>query len=347
MQKPLVLVVDDEADHRALLKIILRRTCEVATAANAAEALELCAAREPALAIVDQRMPGMSGIELLSLLRERHPDCMRILLTAFTDTDVLQRAINQAEVYRFVAKPWDPEVLRVDVRRALEHRESELSLRRAQKLAVLGGLAGAVAHDLRGFLTPVTLAPRLLRQGEATTEEVAALLERTGDTMRGLVDELLALAKGNTPRLERRPGTLGELVRGAMSLLRGSELDAVDVQLELLDLPPLPVASDRVMRLLVNLLRNAALSGARTVVIRTERLPQGQLVAVGDDGPGVEEEQRERIFDPLFTTRGEAGHGLGLSICRAVAEAHGGTLVCGESPLGGALFVATFAEGGS
>lgn len=342
MDKPLVLVVDDEADHRSLLTIILRRTCEVVGAADAAEALEICAQREPELAIVDQRMPGMSGLELLTELRQRHPDCVRVLLTAFTDTDLLQRAINQAEVYRFIAKPWDPELLRVDVQRALEHRASELDLRRSQKLAVLGGLAGAVAHDLRGLLTPVVLAPRLLRGGDATPEEVAALLDRTGETMRGLVDELLTLAKGETPRLQRRPSRLDQLVTGALSLLRGSELDSVVVDLQLEELPEFEFADDRVTRMLVNLLRNAALSGGRRIVVTTDRLPGGQTLAVGDDGPGVPEALRERIFDPLFSTRGEAGHGLGLSICRTVAEAHGGTLVCSESPLGGALFVATF-----
>ena len=342
-----ILVVDDEVDHLSLLRVILRRDFAVQTASSGAQALDLVRDDPPDLVIADQRMPEMTGLELLAYLRDHHPSTVRILLTAYSDAGVLKEAINAAGVYRFVTKPWDPELLRIDLRRALEHRASQLELRRAEKLAVLGGLAGAVAHDLRGVLSPFALAPRLLREGKATPDEVAELLERAGDAAHGLTQELLSVAQGNPPELRRASGSLCEVVRGALSLCRGSAVDDVKLDLALPeDLPPLSLASDRCMRLVGNLSRNAAQAAGRDgrVWVTVAAAPGGQRLCVDDDGPGVPEELRERIFDPLFSTKGEQGHGFGLATCRAIMHGHGGTLICEEAPAGGARFTAFFAE---
>lgn len=342
-----ILVVDDEVDHLNLLRVILRREFDVQTALSGAEALDLVHEHPPDLIIADQRMPGMSGLELLAFLRDKHPDTIRILLTAYSDAGVLKDAINAAGVYRFVTKPWDPELLRIDLRRALEHRESAMSLRRAENLAVLGGLAGAVAHDLNGVLSPFAVAASLLRGGKATAEEVAQLIERATDAAQGLAAELLSISKGQPPELRKRPGRLKLAVEGALSLGRGSELDGVTVDVALDDLPELDLSTDRVMHLVTNLLRNAAQSAGPggTVRVSTQTFEGGQQLQVEDDGPGVPEALRDRIFDPLVTTRGAVGHGLGLSTARALMAGHGGTLEVGDSPLGGASFVARFPDG--
>lgn len=342
-----ILVVDDEVDHLSLLRVILRRDFSVQTASSGAQALDLVREDPPDLVIADQRMPEMTGLELLAWLREHHPSTVRILLTAYSDASVLKDAINAAGVYRFVTKPWDPELLRIDLRRALEHRASQLDLKRAQKLAVLGSLAGAVAHDLRGVLSPFALAPRLLREQKATAEEVAILLERASDAAQGLTEELLSVARGQPPELRRAPASLCDVVRGALSLCRGSAVDDVSVVISLPeDLPPAELASDRCMRLVGNLARNAAQATGPGGQLRVavEAVEGGQRLTMDDDGPGVSDELRDRIFDPLFSTKGHAGHGFGLATCRAIMLGHGGTLLCEESPSGGARFVAFFPE---
>ncbi len=342
-----ILVVDDEVDHLSLLKVILRRDFDVRTAASGGEALDLVAEAVPDLIIADQRMPEMSGLDLLAWMRDHHPDTVRILLTAYSDAGVLKDAINTAGVYRFVNKPWDPELLRIDLRRALEHRSSQLELERGEKLAVLGGLAAAVAHDLRGVLSPFGVAPRLLREGKASTEEVADLLERAAAAAHGLAEELLSIARGRPPELRRVPASLVEVVRGAVSLCRGSALDGVGLDLSLPeDLPTLDLSSDRCMRLVGNLARNAAQAagpGGR-VAITVSAVDGGQRLRVDDSGGGVPDDLLERVFDPFFTTRGDAGHGLGLATCRAIVAGHGGSLDCGRSELGGARFDAFFPE---
>ena len=73
-----------------------------------------------AVILTDQRMPGMSGIELLRQSQERNPDALRIVLTAYTDVDSLMDAINTGQIYHFLPKPWDPHELLLVVRRAAE-----------------------------------------------------------------------------------------------------------------------------------------------------------------------------------------------------------------------------------
>ncbi|RMD98951.1 MAG: response regulator, partial [Deltaproteobacteria bacterium] len=142
-ERPLILIVDDETEHRVLLSRILRRNYRIAEAADGEEALAFVTREPVALALVDQRMPGMSGIEFLERLKEENPDTIRFLVTAFSDVAVLKEAINRANVYRFVPKPVEPEVLRLDIRRAIEHRDSQRMLLRTQKMAVLGQLSAS------------------------------------------------------------------------------------------------------------------------------------------------------------------------------------------------------------
>jgi C4-dicarboxylate-specific signal transduction histidine kinase len=104
----------------------------------------------------------------------------------------------------------------------------------------------------------------------------------------------------------------------------------------------------RLRQVLLNLVRNAseAVQGRAQAAIRisTERDSERVRLLVDDNGPGVPAATRERIFEPFFTTK-ESGSGLGLSGSRAAVEEYGGTLVCTESPDGGARFVATLSPG--
>jgi signal transduction histidine kinase/GGDEF domain-containing protein len=118
-----ILFVDDEPDVLALLaRTFPARDGYVAlTAASPDEALRVLAGHEVELLVTDQRMPGMSGVELISEARRRVPDLCAILLTAYTDPRDLVGAINRGEVYRYLVKPWDATDLRQTVVRALEH----------------------------------------------------------------------------------------------------------------------------------------------------------------------------------------------------------------------------------
>src|SRR5690348_13573576 len=115
-----VLVVDDEpASLRAAYRS-LSGEHRVLSAERASRALELMQAETVAVVVSDQRMPDMTGTELLAHCAQRYPDALRILLTGYTDLDTLQAAINAGHVFSYVAKPWEPRDLRLAVGHAVE-----------------------------------------------------------------------------------------------------------------------------------------------------------------------------------------------------------------------------------
>jgi DNA-binding NtrC family response regulator len=119
-----ILIVDDEPANLRTLARLFREDYEVLTAASGDEALAVLIQHDVAVLITDQRMPGMTGIELLKKTVPLRPRMVRIILTGYTDVDALVEAINCGQVYRYVAKPWKNDELRLTVKRALEHFES-------------------------------------------------------------------------------------------------------------------------------------------------------------------------------------------------------------------------------
>lgn len=122
-----ILIVDDEPANLRLLERLFRRDYSVLTASSGQEALQLLGQHDVALLITDQRMPGMTGIELLKQIADTRPHMVRMILTGYTDMSALVEAINCGQVYRYVTKPWDNDDLRLTVARALEHYETNKS----------------------------------------------------------------------------------------------------------------------------------------------------------------------------------------------------------------------------
>ena len=119
-----IMVVDDEPANLRLLERLFRNDYEVITAESGEEALRLLSEHDVALVITDQRMPNMTGVELLKRTADIRPHIVRIILTGYTDVETLVEAINSGLVYKYVTKPWDNEELRLTVNRALEHFET-------------------------------------------------------------------------------------------------------------------------------------------------------------------------------------------------------------------------------
>ncbi len=118
---PGVLLVDDEVNIlKSLARLLRRESVRVFTAANAAEARTVLERESIQVVVSDQRIPGMSGVALLSEIRERWPQVIRILLTGYTEMDVAIEAINRCEVFRLLTKPWEDEELLATIRQALD-----------------------------------------------------------------------------------------------------------------------------------------------------------------------------------------------------------------------------------
>lgn len=123
-QAETILLVDDEPNIlRALTRVLRKDGYNILTAESAALAFDLLARNDVKLIISDQRMPNMTGTEFLARVKDIYPETIRIVLSGYTDLKTVTDAVNQGAIYRFLTKPWDDEVLREEIHRALSQRK--------------------------------------------------------------------------------------------------------------------------------------------------------------------------------------------------------------------------------
>ncbi|MDD9947202.1 MAG: ATP-binding protein [Myxococcales bacterium] len=225
-------------------------------------------------------------------------------------------------------------------RMAEELKQREATVVRHARMAAVGQLAAGVAHELnnpigiiRGYLK--TMKP----DGDAAAlrDELAILDEEAGHCQR-IAQDLLSYARAGdlsptevaidpflhetVARFRESPGGAGRLVR--------LEIERATLEAD----------AQRLRQVVLNLLNNAAQASPSeaAVVVRGHRDGPEYLLEVEDQGPGVSQAERERIFEPFFSTR-RGGSGLGLSVCLGIVRAHGGTIEVSHAAHGGAMFV--------
>ncbi len=134
-----ILVVDDEEDNLVAFEMNFAERFTVLTASSGAQALDILRGQRVSVMVVDQRMPGMNGTELLAGAVAVAPDAIGILLTAYRDIDVIITALHSGRVYRYLQKPWDPREVEVVLRQAIERHalvaENRQLTRRLQELS--------------------------------------------------------------------------------------------------------------------------------------------------------------------------------------------------------------------
>lgn len=130
-----ILLVDDEVYVvNALRRSLLDEGYRIIVAYSAAEALELLSREEVKVIVCDERMPGMSGAELLSIASRKHPQMVRILLTGYATLENTMKAVNEGEIWRFFTKPWNDVDLALAIRSAIEKYDVETKLRHMMAL---------------------------------------------------------------------------------------------------------------------------------------------------------------------------------------------------------------------
>jgi two-component system sensor histidine kinase HydH len=210
-----------------------------------------------------------------------------------------------------------------------------------ERLAALGELSAVVAHEVRNPLAVVFNALAGLRRPSVNEEERGALLEilqEEAERLREIVSDLLEFASPRQP--VSAPASLDEIVRGAVDSARnavGSDPDEVIIEAG----PRMELECDErlVRQAVINLVTNALQAAGRSGPVRVSiRDGDGRLtVRVADDGDGVPEDIRERVFTPFFSTRSK-GTGLGLAVVKRCADAHGGQVTLVANRPRGALF---------
>ncbi len=227
-----------------------------------------------------------------------------------------------------------------------KHREAEMELsrklRRSERMAAMGQLAGGVAHELGTPLSVISGNAQRLKRNKYPDEVIRGLSQISGQVhrMEKIIHQLLDFGRGHQIQLRRMHVDL--LVQSALAAL---ETDNQDFQgpVEIEGTQPSPcleVDPFRFEQVLTNLLQNAihASEGGRVKLSWLTENHELHL-EVEDDGPGIPEDIRPRLFEPFFTTKksGE-GTGLGLALVQRVIEEHKGRMEVEDSPMGGALF---------
>ncbi len=215
-----------------------------------------------------------------------------------------------------------------------ERKEMQERLLRSEKLAVLGQLAGGVGHELRNPLGAIKNAAyflnMVLEEPEPEVKETLEILDREVATSERIISSLLDFARPKPP--VRRKVNVNDVVQDALSRTTVPENVEVVTQLDE-TLPTVLADPNQLAQVFGNLMLNAiqAMPDGGQLVVKSEVLsPEWVSVSVADTGVGISEEDLEKIFEPLFTTKAK-GIGLGLAVTRTLVEGHGGTIEV-ESP---------------
>ena len=361
-----VLFVDDETQNLVAFRYAMEDQFSVLTATSGAQALEILASHEVAVLLADQRMPGMTGVQLCEEAQHVRPDAIRIIVTAYADLHAAIDAINTGQISRYMVKPWRNDELAEVLRTCIElvHiqrtvRDMELRLLRGSQTHAAISTRAALLHEINNplgaLLVSLHHASRLTSQIQtrigALSKGVPALvdeLRQLQDLQESQDDSLLAVEQLRQVVARMRigdslppPGATcdaARIVDATVRILRRDLERSARLEVVLSDSPQVSIDASALGQIVLNLLLNAAqaieeagLSG-RVIRVHVERSGPHVLLRVADSGPGMNGEQLERLFEPHFTTR-TGGSGLGLPIVRELAERAGGEVAV-QSQLG-------------
>jgi two-component system sensor histidine kinase/response regulator len=347
-----ILYVDDEMDNLVVFEATFEDDFNVVTANGGQEALEILQRQSFPVVVADQRMPFMTGAELFEQMRSRYPHTKRVMLTGYADSHAMLDAINQGQVYYFIKKPWDRDLVFSILVRAIESYDLSLNnmaltdrLVANDRCATLGRSAARIAHEMGNQLCVLPLL-ELIEDKYREHEDLikmASIARTTHERLVELVNEVKSFVRFRHDDQVRQPLQLSDLVHELVEFLRFDRslpMDRLSVQL----VSDATVRGNKVnlQQVLVNLLKNAAhairdrFDGHIELIVSCSE-SEAELI-VADNGHGMTPEVQQRIWETFFTTKGTEGTGLGLDVVKSIVEAHHGQIECQSAPCAGAKF---------
>ncbi|MBW2646937.1 MAG: response regulator [Deltaproteobacteria bacterium] len=367
-----LLLVDDETDFRqTIAKRLAIRGIVSEEAGTGQECLSILDKKPVDVVVLDVKMPGMNGIEVLDHIKKEHPETEVILLTGHATTQNGVEGIKLG-AFDYLIKPVEIEHLIGKIRQAHERirrgeeiRLSEEKLREAkfrakmgqqmiaaERLASLGTLAAGVAHEINNPLAIMKESAGwmmlLLKKTELAAmprkqdfEMALNKIEKSIERVRRITHQLLGAARKSDSALSEVD--LRDLVDEAVQLVHREAANKDIEIMQVMDSSAAIIQSYpyQLRQIMINLLTNAihATGSGGKITIMLEDNGDEVSLTVSDTGEGISEENLERIFEPFFTTKSPGeGTGLGLFVTRGIIEKMGGTIDVESRPGHGSSF---------
>jgi len=322
-----VLYIDDEVNNLNSFKATFRFDYNIFLASNIVEAEEHLNNPDNNIEIIlsDQRMPEITGVEFFEKIRISHPQCIRLLITGFSDIESVIDAVNRGHIFRYIKKPW----IELDIKSAIKEgynyyaattilAETNKSLEKAY--SELNKFAYSVAHDFKGPITSIRSALSIVNANEQNEEnkELIGLIISSAEKLSDFIDSMFDYYRLNQGELTMEDIDFNEIASYYNDLFAiEAKLKNVDFQIEIHQTQKFRSDETKLKLILNNLINNAfkyLKQDSTQGVIKVQiEVSDEAKITISDNGIGIAEKYVGSIFDMFFRATTQAvGSGFGL-----------------------------------
>lgn len=343
-KKTTILVIDDEESMRdSCVQILSKGGYRAETAKDGSEGLEKIKKLKPDLNLIDLKMPGISGMEVLEKAQEIDPNIINVVITGYATVESAVQAMKKG-AYDFLPKPFTPEQLRIIIRRGLEKRKltQETETLRQEKKKMEENFVTMVSHQLRSPLVAIVQYFEVILGGMVgdLQEEQKKMIQKAkqrAESLLKLINDWLSIARMEKQDIvqKRKPLSLQKLISNLTDFYQPVAQEK-NVSLEVSS----PSGSDQVLgdketleQVFSNLINNAIKYNKNNgqVQVSFEETDGSVATHVKDTGEGISQENIPLLFEQFYrVNRSEdkksKGSGLGLAIAKKIVDLHEGSI---------------------
>ena len=347
--KPAVLYVDDVPVNLVLFKETFKHDFDITLTEYPEEAIKIIEEKEIQVIISDQRMPGMTGIELLEIVSKKYPDIRRYLLTAFTDTETVIDAVNVGRVHGYIKKPFKADEVRTTIFNSLEvyllkkkngqilveleKVNAELLNMDGLKSEIINSIGNEISPPLNRIMGTLHLLKSKIEGDELT--EVVNILDQSVFKLEqfSTLAQQISILKSPGYELEKQQVSLKQVIQFS-AIETSEELKDIDISLKKqLDSDDKQINgdSDLLVSCLVSLIRFAKEhTGNKGEILMSFSVQDGNVVCQVEDGGANYSDPLFGILSDQFSTKNNPlnlAMGIGLAVSQIIMDAHGGHLI--------------------
>jgi len=342
-EAPLILIIDDEESMRDSCSLILTKEgYRTATAPDGETGLQLMQELKPDLALVDLKMPGISGFDVLERAKEIDPHIVQVVITGYATVESAVEAMKKG-AYDFLPKPFTPDELRIIIRRGLERRQLTLekeALEREKRLMEENFIT-MVSHQLKSPLVVILQYFEVILNGVVQDEQQkSAMLKKAKERLEGLlklINDWLDIARMDKNQIieKRKPLPLYPLLQDIVEFMQPlAEEKQVSLKLFPAEKEDTVLGDAETLKeAFSNLIHNAIKYNKPQGEVRLRIKPEPPWIRVDveDTGIGIAKEHLPLIFEQFYRVNSQdrkkgEGSGLGLAIAKKIIEAHEGRI---------------------